>query len=329
MSAPSHRRGIILISAIIVLAAGAGLFAYRSSLSAPTAEPILGVVRETEIDIAPETNGRLESVLVTKGQEVHKGDLLAILSNPEVSASVLEAKADSGKARADRDNVFAGVRQEEIAIAVQNVDIAEANLKLSQQEYQRYSTLAAKSFATKQQLDESTATLEKAKANLIALRAAHDEDQAGPTVEERASAVAKVDLADASTSTLEAKLAKTKLFAPVDGIIGLLVLAPGEIISPGQSIMTLEAKGERWASFTIREDKLGGLTIGSAVKLATATGQSIAGRVTELRRLGEFATWRAARAVGDHDLNSFLVRIDPVGAVDGLEPGMTVWLEPA
>jgi hypothetical protein len=41
---------------------------------------------------------------------------------------------------------------------------------------------------------------------------------------------------------------------------------------------------------------------------------------------GEFATWRA---VGDHDLNTFLVRADPVGpAATGLQPGMSVWLNP-
>jgi HlyD family secretion protein len=47
-----------------------------------------------------------------------------------------------------------------------------------------------------------------------------------------------------------------------------------------------------------------------------------------MRRLGDFATWRAARAVGDYDLNTFAVRADPLDHVDGLEPGMTVWLSP-
>ena len=47
-----------------------------------------------------------------------------------------------------------------------------------------------------------------------------------------------------------------------------------------------------------------------------------------MRRLGDFATWRAARAVGDHDLNTFAVRADHrVDAVAGkLEPGVTVWI---
>ncbi len=67
----------------------------------------------------------------------------------------------------------------------------------------------------------------------------------------------------------------------------------------------------RWFSFTVREDRLHGLMVGSKQKVALDTGETIEGEVTEMRPLGEFATWRAARAVGDHDLNSFLVRIDP------------------
>ncbi len=43
--------------------------------------------------------------------------------------------------------------------------------------------------------------------------------------------------------------------------------------------------------------------------------------------LGAFASWRAARAVGNHELNTFLIRADAVSEVDGIELGMTVWLD--
>jgi hypothetical protein len=41
---------------------------------------------------------------------------------------------------------------------------------------------------------------------------------------------------------------------------------------------------------------------------------------------GEFSTWRAVRAVGDYDLNTFLIRADLVGGAEGLQPGLTVRL---
>jgi hypothetical protein len=93
--------------------------------------------------------------------------------------------------------------------------------------------------------------------------------------------------------------------------------------------MTLKAERKLWFSFTIREDFLGGLAVGSPVQLLTARGDAVKARVTELWPLGEFATWRAARAVGDHDLNSFFLRADPIDMNEKLEPGMTVWLVPA
>lgn len=288
--------------------------------------PIPGMVRQTEIRIAPDTTGRLASIPVTPGQHVHKGELLAVLDNPELTASVGEAKAAAASAKAERDRIYSGVRAEEVAIATQAVETAEANLLLAKQTYARASDLAGKVFASKQTLDENTASLAKAKADVDLKRAQAAEAAAGPTAEERVLADARVALAAATVADLEAKLDKTKLTAPADGAIGIRVAEPGEIIEPGKPVMTLEPDGQAWFAFTLREDDLQEITVGKAVTLTAQDGRQIDTHVTELRPLGEFATWRAARAVGDHDLNSFRLRLEPTGNTDGLEPGMTVWL---
>jgi HlyD family secretion protein len=321
---PKPRRARLLV-ALAIVAIGYG--AYRAWTAAAASAPILGVVHETEILIAPETSGRLVEVKVKPGDRVRKGDVLAVLSAPELAASLLEAKANASSARADRANVYAGVRKEEVDSAAQDVSIGEANVVLAQKEYARAATLAAQNFASKQQLDENTTTLNKAQASLENSRAIHAQDVAGPTREERAIAEAKVAVGEAAVADLKAKFAKTTLVAPTHGVVRLVVAELGEAISPGQSVMTLEAGSERWFTFTIREDRLGGLAIGKPVALQTAKGGRVDARVTELRPLGEFAVWEAARAVGDHDLNSFLMRADPLQVVDGLEPGMTVWID--
>jgi HlyD family secretion protein len=323
---PKPRRARLLVA----IAIGAIAFgAYRAWTASASSAPILGIVHETEIRIAPETSGRLTSVKVKPGDHVRKGDVLAILSTPELAASVLEARANAASARADRANVYAGVRKEEVDSAAQDVSIGEANVILAQKEYTRAATLAAQAFASKQQLDETTASLNKAQAGLDNSRAIHAQDVAGPTKEERAIADANVAVGEATVADLEAKFAKTTLTAPSDGVVRLIVAELGEAISPGQSVMTLEAGSERWFTFTIREDRLGGIGIGKPLAITTAKGDRIEARVTEMRPLGEFAVWEAARAVGDHDLNSFLVRADPVQPADSLEPGMTVWIEAA
>jgi multidrug resistance efflux pump len=185
--------------------------------------------------------------------------------------------------------------------------------------------LAARDYASRQQLDESTAQLAKSAADLDLKRAQHAAASAGPTKEVRALAEAKVALAQATVADLQARLDKTRLTAPVDGTVSVIVVENGEIVPVGKPVLILQA-GQPWFAFTLREDRLGSLAVGRGVELLTSTGQRIGARVTELRPLGEFATWRAARAVGDHDLNSFRLRLDPRADASGLQPGMTVWL---
>ena len=314
------RRGVAIIL-------GAASACIALGASAEQAKPrIPGMVRQTEIRIAPETTGRLATIAVIPGQHVHRGDPLAVLDNPELTAAVGEAKAAAASAKAERDRIYSGVRAEEVASATQAVKTAEANLLLAQQQYDRASALAGKAFASKQTLDESRASREKAKADLDLKRAQVAEASAGPTVEERALADAQVALAGATVAELQAQLDKTRLTAPADGTIGIRVAEPGEIIGPGKPVMTLEVDGRDWFAFTLREDDLHEITLGKTVALTVQDGRQVDARVTELRPLGEFATWRAARAVGDHDLNSFRLRLDPNGSAEGLEPGMTVWL---
>ncbi len=258
---------------------------------------------------------------------MRKGDVLVTLSSPDLAAAVEQAKAALASANANRANVYAGVRREEIDTAAQDVRIADANLALAQQQHERAAKLAAKDFASKQQLDQATEALGSAEADLSQVQAAYAQSKAGPTKEERAIADAQVAYAEATLANIEAKLDKTTLSAPVDGVVTLLVAEPGEVVSPGQPVLTIAPANERWFTFTIRENLLAGLTVGSPVRLLAANGDRIDAKVTELRPLGEFAVWRAARAVNDHDLNSFLLRADPDQEVRSVEPGMTVWID--
>ena len=324
MNARGRTFAILGLAVVILGGAAAG---FRFETQRKPRPPLIGVVHETEIRIAPEISARLASLPVKPLQPVRKGEVIAKLSSPEIAASLEEAKANAESARANLANVEAGVRQEERDTAAQNVAIADSNVTLAKEQFARVSTLAAKNYASKQQFDEDAAALSEAQASLVLAKAALAQSQAGPTKEELAVAQSQVALALATVADLDAQLAKTTLTSPVDGVARLLVAEPGEAISPGQPVLTLAVAGDRWFTFTIREDRLRGVTIGSKLALRTAAGDRFEAKVTELRPLGEFAVWRAARAVGDHDLNSFLLRADPIGPTPKLEPGMTVWID--
>ncbi|HVO03268.1 MAG TPA: biotin/lipoyl-binding protein [Candidatus Cybelea sp.] len=319
----SMRHRLAVAGVFVVLAAGIGAVVLHERRPAPDPR-LVGMVRETEIAIAPGTSGRLKDFKVKPGEMVHKGQLLAVIDNPELSAGVDQAKAAAAVARASRDHVYAGTRDEEIASLARGVQIAEANLTFARQQNARSAALAPANFVSKQRMDEDTAAVSQAQAELSLRQAELARGRAGPTAEERAKADAQVDAADAAVAVLEARLAKTSLTAPEDGIVAVLVSVPGEAVLEGEPVLTIYAAKGAWFGFIAREDRIVGLKMGTALKLNSLDGTTIPATVTEIRPLGEFATWRAARAVGDHDLNTFLVRADPTAESGDLAPGMSV-----
>src|SRR5260370_6611952 len=112
-----------------------------SCSSAPPA-PLVGVVRATQIRIAPEVGGQLATVKVQKGAQVRAGDVVAELSAIELAASVAQARAALAAAQASRAHVYAGVRAEEIAAFAAAIDKAKARLEYAQAQLVRISTLA-------------------------------------------------------------------------------------------------------------------------------------------------------------------------------------------
>jgi len=302
---------------------------YARAGRADTPPPVVGMVRTTEIHIAPEISGHLATVLVAPGQHVGRGDPVALLSNPELWAAVGQARALVDKAQADRDRVYAGVRAEEVSALQREILKAQAVQVLAGQELSRKSVLAAKSDASIAQLNEAQAEAARANADVAVAEARYAEARLGPTVEERALADALVTAAEAARDAVEARAAKMLLRAPTSGTIGIIVPEIGEAVIPGEPILTLIPDGGVWFGFNLREDALAGLSIGARVPVARAgAADAVPGIVTELRDRGEFATWRAARANGDHDLNTFFVRVDPVTTDPTLAPGQTVWLNP-
>jgi HlyD family secretion protein len=116
------------------------------------------------------------------------------------------------------------------------------------------------------------------------------------------------------------------LRAPASGTVAILVAEVGEAVVPGEPVLTLIPDNASWFGFSLREDALRGLSIGSAVAVhSAARPEPIEAKVVELRNWGEFATWRAARATGDHDLNMLFLRLDPTSSTPKLEAGQTVW----
>jgi len=318
------KRSVIIAVGLVLVAAGLGGYVlWRSEAAAP----IVGVVRVTEIRVAPEVSGQLTSIKVRKGDQVRKGDVVAELSALELAAAVVQARAALAAATANRDHVYAGVRAEEIASMAAAIAKAKAKLEYTQAELTRTAALAQRDNASQQALDQAENDVAAARADVTEAQANHDAAVAGPTREERAIADAQVKAAASALAVLERHLDKTILRAPADGAVTVIVAEVGENIHPGEPVLAIEETGKRWLSFNAREDLLRGLTVGAKVDVARpGASASAPAVVTELVPLGSFATWQAERAIGDHDRSTLRLRLDPQADAIGFEPGMTVWI---
>jgi HlyD family secretion protein len=320
----ARTRATIIAVALVLVAAGAGGYALWPSAAE---RPIVGVVRVTEIRVAPEVGGQLVSIKARKGDRVRAGDVLAELSAIELSASVGQARAALDAATASRDHVYAGVRAEEIASLAAAIDKAKAKLDYAQAQLTRTTSLAQSNYAAQQALDQAENDVAAARADLAEAKANHDAAVAGPTREERGIADAQVKAAASALAVLERHLDKTILRAPADGVVTVIVAEVGENIRAGEPVLAIEESGKRWLSFNAREDLLHGLTVGTRLDVARAGSRELTPAVvTELMPLGSFATWQAERTVGAYDRNTVRLRLDPQDRPAGLEPGMTVWL---
>src|SRR5262249_56362633 len=103
----------------------------------------------------------------------------------ELTASVAQARAALAAAQANRDNVYAGVRAEEVARLASEIEKAKSRLTYAQSQLDRATYLARSDTATQQTVDQTVNDVASAKADVAEAEADHAAAVAGPTKEER------------------------------------------------------------------------------------------------------------------------------------------------
>lgn len=136
------KSNLVLIVVILAVAAGSGYWLWGKG-GEEQKEEIVSVMRGTitqevsvtgrvkpveSVALAFERSGRVASVLVDVGNRVSVGQVLAVLANADLAASLADAKANMKKEEAKLAELKRGTRPEEIA--VQEVKVREAKQAL-------------------------------------------------------------------------------------------------------------------------------------------------------------------------------------------------------
>jgi HlyD family secretion protein len=282
-----------------------------------------------QVNVAAKVPGRVDSLFVQEGDSVRRGEIVATLDGPEIRAKAAQALAARDAARAVRDKAQHGAREEDIRAARNNWLRAEATATLAETTYARLDRLQQDGVVPTQKRDEAEASLRASREGADAAKAQYDLALAGARSEDQAAAFADLRRAEGAVAEAESYVSENALRSPVNGQVLLKIMEQGELVSPGQPVITIVDLSDQWITLNLREDRLAGLRIGDTL-MATIPAVDSAARpftVYYISPLGAFATWRATREAGGFDVRTFEVRARPVQPLPALRPGMSALMD--
>ena len=278
-----------------------------------------------QVTVAAKVSGRVDSLYVREGDSVRRDEIVATLDGPEIRAKAAQAVAARDAARALRDKARNGAREEDIRSARDNWLRAVATATIAETTYVRLDRLQRQGVVPAQKRDEAEANLRASRQGAEAAKAQYELATAGTRREDRAAAFADLRRAEGAVAEAESYVSENVLRSAVNGQVLLKIVEQGELVSPGQPVVTIVDLSDQWITLNLREDRLAGLRIGDTL-LATIPAVDAEMRpfaVYYISPLGAFATWRATREAGGFDVRTFEVRARPLQPVAALRPGMS------
>jgi HlyD family secretion protein len=338
-----RNRFFILLGIIFVIALGYYFFSTPSNKDLV----LIGTVDSNQVIVSPQTQGRLQKLLVDEGTPVKAGDLIAVIDPAELQAQAAAAAATitslrskvaetryteqstKGSTTSDVANMQAKLRSMQ-----SQLDQAQATLQRTESDSRRTIELAKQGVMSDQERVQAETNLTAAKANVQSLK-----DQVKSAEADLNSAIARTHQAAAAQSTVastqadlknaeeqkqqaEVRLGYTKVLAPVTGTVSVRAAREGEVLNVGQPIVTIVDLTDTWVRAAIPETEADHIGLGDTLRVRLPGGTVTSGKVFFKGAEADFATQRDVnRRKRDIKTIVLKVRLDnPQGAY---VPGMT------
>ena len=292
------------------------------------------------INIGANTQGpaRLIEILVTEGQRVHKGQLLARLESVQPEAQVAGARASLSSAEADSSAAEANVNvaDENLKTSQATIDKALAEQERSRLFFERYRRLYQEKLVAQQEFDQRKADYDSASAGVRESRSRLLQAQAqrAQVASQLASAKKRVTLSQANLRLSADVLERTQATAPLDGVVTNLPVRTGETVVPGiqnssaslimtiadMSLITAELKVDETDIVNVKLEQLADVTI-DAIPGRTFKGHVIEiGNTAILRSTGLAAS---QSAISSQEAKDFKVVVALDEPPDEIRPGLS------
>jgi HlyD family secretion protein len=184
-----------------------------------------------EIRVSSELGGRLKRVSVEEGDRVEKGQVLAEIENDDYQARASAAEAELSERQAELRRIVNGSRVEERREAEAAVAAAKALLDNAKSETERRRALAERNVISRDEAERYERAYRVAVAQFEEAQQHFAFVDAQAREEDRAKALAAVELARAQLAEARAYLLKTFIRAPLGGVILRKLRHGGESVS--------------------------------------------------------------------------------------------------
>jgi multidrug resistance efflux pump len=342
-----NRKRAVVFVLLAVVAGGIGFYTVHARSSAIV---LTGIVTTNDVIVSPQIAGQLGQLLVQEGDAVTRGQLVAVIAPEELQAesayyehtaagATSQVAESAAELRFQEQQTADQIRQAEANVAAASAQEAEAKADLdnAQVNLKRMQQLAHDNVVPAQQLDQARATYEAAKARVDALRKQVEAQRAAVALARanaqqiavRRSQLQTNEHQQAAAAAQQAKagvrLAYTEIRAPIAGIVDVRAARPGEVVSPGQPIVTLVNPDDLWVRADVEETYIDRVRIGDHLTVRLSSGEERQGTVFFRGVDAGFATQRDVSRT-KRDIKTFEIRLRVDNRDRRLAVGMTAYV---
>jgi HlyD family secretion protein len=322
MPLPDHSARCALTTA---LAAVALLLAACSRSNGTRAGDLVlsGNIEVTDAQLGFKVPGRVAERLVSEGDRIQAGQLVARLDDVEQREQLALRRAELAGAEAALAGLVAGSRPQEIAAAEATLRSTEADHDRARLDFARQQELRAKDAIAERELEASQAQLKVAEARTAESAERLKLVKEGPRAEDIAQARARVEQVRASLALAETQLENTRLVAPLTGVVLSHNIEPGEFVSAGTPVVTVADTAHVWVRAYVNQTDLGRVHLGQKVEVRTDTfpDKAYEGLIGFITSEAEF-TPKTVQTTKERVKLVFRIKVDIANLKDELKPGM-------
>jgi RND family efflux transporter MFP subunit len=231
-----------------------------------SAEYIATMESRRSVNLQPRIQGQVAQIFVRSGDPVTAGAAIMQIDARQQQAAVSSLSAAGQVAKAQLENARAILKSLEAERLGKVSDV-----QLNEQEYRRYSELAAQGAVSRQTKDLYANRLATAKAELNAINSRILAQKATISQTEKS-----LEQADANVRQQQVQLQYYKITAPFSGIVGNIPVKVGDVVTIATPLATITQNRPLEVNIPIPLEKGSQLRQGLAVELINAQGQTLA-----------------------------------------------------